>query len=216
MKCHTSNRSARWGRRLFVVNERLWEANVFNYVQICLNILNYGILSLKKLGLCCVLIEFVGCKTYASNCTAWIQNWWKLAKIVDHFSHSKTVAVCIVSYHLIVARHLWLVEFLTEGWQWLNFFNAQWYLSWRQPFECSVLWGFFWGLHNHSWDQAAIQSTPAFWQRQTAKELRLAMQRTDAFARRVAVADAIVCVTHLLDRGRRRPNHRKKTAAKGE
>lgn len=73
---------------------------MFNYVQICLNILNYGILSLKKLGLCCVLIEFVGWKTYASNCTAWIQNWWKLEKNVDHFSHPKTVAVCIASYFL--------------------------------------------------------------------------------------------------------------------
>ena len=115
---------------------------MFNYVQICLNILNYGILSLKKLGLCCVLIEFAGWKTYASNCTAWIQNWWKLAKNVDHFSHPKTVAVCIVSCHLIVARHLWLVEFLTEGWQWLNFFNAQSKLK-ATPFECSVLWVFF-------------------------------------------------------------------------
>lgn len=73
---------------------------MFNYVQICLNILNYGILSLKKLGLCCASIEFAGSKTYESNGTAWIQDWWKLAKIVDHFSHSKTVAVCIASYFL--------------------------------------------------------------------------------------------------------------------
>ena len=64
-----------------------------------------------------MLLEFAGWKTYESNGTAWIQDWWKLAKNVDvdHFSHSKTVAVCIVSYHLIVARHLWLVKFLTEG-----------------------------------------------------------------------------------------------------
>lgn len=150
MKCHTSNRSARWGRRLWVVNERNREVNVFNYVEICLNILNYSILSLKKLlGLCCVFIEFVGWKTYASNCTPWIQNWFKLAKNIDHFSHPKTVAVYIVSCHLTVARHLWLVEFhgishrgMTVAelfqWQWLNFFN---------PFECSVLWVqyFFWG-----------------------------------------------------------------------
>ena len=67
--------------------------NVFKDVQICLNILNYkyGIFKFEAtLGtLLCVHGNFDGWKTYASDCTAWIENWWKLAKDIDHFSHPK-------------------------------------------------------------------------------------------------------------------------------